>query len=543
MRARALLVGVLLMAACQDVLVLPRPPSTGAGAQLLLWMQGDVVARLDAADVQAGEPIIPGPFSRLSASPEQPLSLVELSFGCTLRELGLPPQELALTEEPATIGVEVPPPGSSQVLDLASAAPRWAAAEGLDLSPTLRRLPLEDGTYCRNMGAELGVGINTRSIKVGDATPSFEETEVEWAIRTGPGEGLVSLRAVMVSTRSEQFLLGLEGMRPTELRYRDGGRLQALPRGRIAQASDGSLWFVSQGGDVAHGSKASGLDVVGHMDWFGTGGSTLAAHVTNVWMLRAGGEERLFVGYTHDDGGFLEATESAILAYVPGAPPELVDSAPGFGYPSIAAAADGSVWIAGLDLLHGHLRHGRRQIDGTWLLDELTLPPRPDETRPEGVLAPTHVEVLPDQRLRLVVARLFMKEVLGLRHLSVPNAAIVEGSPDALAWLPNSDGAGAIITDAWELPDNLLVFVSLDANNVPTVSLIQHGVRGCGGVRMHPNPAYEERLGADNYDRLRAFSLPLDEDSVAVLASHSQVPAYIFRRPQRGPRCLIDPPL
>lgn len=542
MRSGAPLLAVVLIAACQDLLVLPAPPDTGAGAQLLLWMEENKVVRLDSADVAAGAPIIPGPFSRRSTAPQKPLSLVQLSFGCTLRELGLPAEQLALRDEPATAGVEVPSPRSTQVLDLASADPRWTAPmPPLDLSATLRRLPLENGTYCRNLGAEVGVGINTTPITVSGMTPSFEEIEVEWALHMGPGEGLVSLNAVRLSTRSAQFRLTLDGMTPTELSYRDGGRPTPLPRGRMTRAPDGSLWFVSQAGDVAHGSREHGLDVVGHLEWFGTHGSTTAAHVANVWVLNAGGAERLFVAYTQDAGGFFEDSEAAIFAYVPGSPPELVDAAEGFGYPSIAAASDGSVWIAGMELLKGHLHHGQRQSDGRWQLEEVAIPMREDDPRPMIALAPTHVEVLPDQRLRVIVAWVYLREIIGLRHLSVPMAAILEGPPDGLAWVSKSEGAGAITTDVLDLPDNLVVIASLDGNNMAALSLIQHEVRGCGGIRMLASPAYQERLEADNYDRLRAFVVPLDADSVAVLPSYSQVPAYVFRRPTRAPRCLLEP--
>lgn len=542
MRTGALLLAVLLLVSCQDVLMLPAPPDTEAGAQLLLWMQESTVVRLDAADVPAGAPITPGSFSLPSGPTDRPLSLVQLGFACTLRELGLPAQELALRDEPETAAVEVPLPRSTKVLDLLSADPRWVTPiPPLDLSATLRRLPLADGAYCRSLGAEAGVGINTTPITIAGQGVGFEGIEVEWAIHTGAGEGLVSLNAVSLSTRSVQFRLTLEGLTPTELRYRSGGRSTPLPRGRMTRAADGSLWFVSQVGDVAHGRPESGLDVVGHIDWFGTRGSTTAAHVTDIWALNAGGAERLFVGYTHDHGGFLDDPEAAIFAYVPGGAPELVDSAVGFGHPAIAAASDGSLWIAGLELFKGHLRHAHRQSDGTWQREEIEIPTRAGDQRPAIALAPTHVEVLPDQRLRVIVAWVHLKEIIGLTHLSVPGAAILEGPPDRLAWVDKSEGAGAITTDVLELPDKLLVIASLDGNNMASLSLIHPEVRNCGGIRMLAGPAYDERVGSDNYDRLRAFVVPLDEDSVAVLPSHSLVPGYIFRRPTRGPRCLLEP--
>ncbi|MFO0726315.1 MAG: hypothetical protein U1E65_21195 [Myxococcota bacterium] len=528
----------LACAACQEVRVLPPPPAPGVGAEMLLWMRELTVARIDAQDVATDGPIVMPP---LSLEDGKPLTLLQLGFRCTLAELGLPPQNLTLTEAQSTMALEVPQPTMVNALDLGGGHAAWTDVSSVpNILDPLLRLPLRDGTFCQRMGDEIGVGINTRSLTLDGQIPSYLDVEVDWLVPSGPGTALTSMRAPVLPGGSGRFQVSSEGFTQAELSYREGGNLTPLPEGRAAVGSDHRLWFVSQAGAVASGTFDGGLDVVGHIQWLGTFGSTQAAHITNLWVLNAAGAERLFIGFTHDDGGFQENPEAAVFAYVPGQQPELVATARGFGYPSVAAAADGTVYVTGLNLFAGKVQRANRQADGSWVLTNLHLPEGP-ALESEQYYAPTFVTVLPDQRLRITESTISWKDLAGVKHLSIPASMLIEGPPEALDWVPNGFAGGGVTTDIWELSDGLVVVTALDANNVPTVNLVQHGVRACGGVRMRPFMQFEERLGANNYDRLRAFTLPLDDESLLVVASHNQVPSYIFKRPLKAPRCLLNP--
>ncbi|MFO0726131.1 MAG: hypothetical protein U1E65_20275 [Myxococcota bacterium] len=529
---------------CQSIEVLPPPPAAASGSTLLVWIEGDAVRRVISSDA-ASMSVDLGAFSRdTTGDAAKSFALVQLSYGCPLADLGLSAGSIALNQEKLTPALELPKPTAMHQLDLGAGARTWTdASERSDVLDKLRGLPLEPEALCARLGANLEPA-DRPEIQLLQLPLLYEQMYFDTMTPLGDGSALASFALASTPTQTQQLKITAIGAEAATLRYRSRGREEALPSGRLALGTDRSLWFVSQTGSVAHGSFEGGVDVVGHLEWRGTKSSSVPGHLTNVWSLAIGGKERLFAGYVHNDGRYLEQAEGAVLSFVEGEAPVVVDALDGFASPSVAASPNGGVLIAGLGMNVGHLREASLGSGGQWTVRELLFPAKPTSFGEDNAV-PTQVSALPGGRIRVAVSALSIKlaAAFNILYTNVPTSAFMEGTPDQLAWLDQSLGPGGVATDVLELSGGLIAQVMITQELGSLVSLYQRGVRTCGSVYFHQveGAGHEEGADAETFDRHRAYIAPLGEDSFAILPTHTDVHGFLFRRPRRAPACLELP--
>lgn len=526
--------------ACQEVVPLPPPPSEQLSSALWVWLKAGEIFRVDA--FAAGDDALPLRSFSLNAQKAAEVEVVQVGFRCPLEDLGVAAGSVFLRDQPSA-ELDLPTPVRFDRLAVGAADRSWSRLE--DPNPifeALRRIPLTTPSLCERYGAELSSTAGLEGFALdGILDLGLADLLTEALVPLGDGSALASLVEKKAPLRTHQLRIDRGGRAVrVDLPFRVNGQRAPFPSGRLVAGSDRSLWLVTMTGSVAHGTLESGLDVVGRMAWLGTQGSTIAGRLTNAWIVGRGSTERLLAGFTHDDGqGILEHPEAAVLAFVPGGPPELVDTLTGFGQPSVAEAEDGSLLIAGLDLERGHLRQATRSLAGEWSVREVPTPTSPFRS---GLAAPAWVGRV-GSNVRVSFVSVSVMVLFGTRSLRVGHSAIAEGPLTDLAWVGESATSGVLPSDVVELPEGLLLQTGLDEAQDSWLMSIQRGLRSCGRVKFKQPTDLEYALDRTRYfDEYRTFLAALDEDTVLVMPSHTITPASLFRRPLRASRCLLPQP-
>lgn len=520
--------------ACQDVVELPTPSTEGLGSALVAYLEGEDLRRLEAYDLQK-EPLKLASFSHQEPRPDAPASMVLLGFACPLAALGLKAGVQDLAEAPVSGSFELPGPTSVQRLRIA-AGERWSpAAIPGKLGEDLRRAALPPGHLCASYGALLEM-IPVRF----EGDPAFMVTRVvESALATQDGAALISVGSSTThDDRASLYRVDAAGNTSrASLAYRIGGRARPFPRGRLAYGADRSLWMVTQSGSVAHGTMSTGLDVVGQLRWLGsTPSSTISATLENVALLSIGGEERLLAGFSWDGGFYLDHAEGAVLAYVEGGAPELVDSLRGLAHPTLAPSSDGGVLVSGLGLLTGRLREAKRDPSGTWTVRDLSLPEKPaffgEDSRAPGV-----VIARPGGGSLVAIGSAGYHIFRTCEYLSMASFGLASGEQGQWRWLSASFAAGMIPTDVVELPGRLVVVGGVAPNRRAQIVVYQEGARVCGALDFK-RQIDSDNCSASSLSARRPAVVMLNPDTVLAIPGESDDSGVILKRKTRAPSCL-----
>lgn len=504
---------VLIAAACHQVVELPAPDLTGASSALVLYASGDTGVGVEAIDVAAGQR-----FSAFSRNDDLTTEVIVLSYACPLSVLGLTAGRQELRAVPSA-GTSIPTGVRLQRLDLrgpaGSTQPEWRDDDPANpvVLATLARMPLPPGGGCALFGAE----ITQQTIDI-DVLPMGRLSAVDAAVSLGDGHALV-----LTSTLGQQraWLVSSNGVvSETTLTYRDVVT-SSVPKGALTSDARGRLWHVSDGGAVARGTLAQGLEVVGRVTARGGVRSVIAADDTSL------AEPTLFIV-----AGAAEGDGSVVFEY----PSDRVVAESGvFGLPTVIANSRDDLTIIALDILDLNLVHARRTADGTWLTEVEPLPAPVPEAGRSTEVASAGVRLREGRTVAvtsLYERRGFFPTFKGTyvvtRSARGWQRAARGYQPDRVTLLATDLGGGLLaltsVSELFRITGGTIDIYQLDAGS-------------CGELRVSAErqPA---RMGIDLREVARV--VPLDPTTTLVLSAG--VPrSVLIRRSRPGPSCLGAP--
>lgn len=375
----------LSLAACQEVTVLPAPPTSGGQALLLFVLRQETVVRVDALPAGGSLPAL----SELSDSASL-ATIVIAEYRCPLEVLGLKPGPQALLTEPRA-RAELPEPLSRAAIT-PSRDRAWQPAGPELIERTIRRLPIEPGHLCAAFGAKTSL----RPISLAPTEDNiflFDEATLH------DGRAIFSgaiLDRGLGATPGRFYLVSLDGT--VEVTTPLTASSATIAAGALYVDPGDDIWVLGRLQDLAHGrlggpfqrvQQTFPLEEDTYLNWLSTAGP------------ESGSAREIYAAYTHP----MHAT---LYRFGPDGQPSRLYVAQGLGYPSLLWLGPSDLLMAGSSLDATGVLHMRPTGTGSVSFSSEPLPAGLPEW---SATVETPTAIASTARFGPVVAATFMKSI------------------------------------------------------------------------------------------------------------------------------------